>query len=72
MVDKIAGWKLQFLVAELCREDKKIATMELLMQVCVEPELTWMNGGPAILRMFGAHIFEDDKFTEDDDYYFLP
>lgn len=70
MIDKIVGWKLQFLFAELCREDKKITIMELLMQLCVEPELTWMNDWPAILRTFGIHLFEDDKFT-DDDYYFL-
>lgn len=73
MIDKIAGWKLQFLLAEICREDREITIMELLMQICVEPKPTWMKDGAAIFRMFGTHSFEMDKSTDDDDYYyFLP
>lgn len=71
MIDEIAGWNLEILFAELCRENKKIAIMELLMRVCVEPAPNWMDDGVAIVRTFGTHLFVDDKFT-DDDYHFLP
>lgn len=71
MMDKIAGWKLQFLLAELCRQDEELAIMEFLMRVCVEPKPAWVKNGAAILRMFDAHLFEMDK-SADDDYYFLP
>lgn len=65
-LEKIITWTFRFPFAEMCKEKKKVAIMEALVQVWVAPDQALVKEGAALLRTFCNHIFEDDKLTNDD------